>query len=129
MKTSSLEEHIIKILQKEKIKFQREKTYPDLKSGYYRFDFYLPEQNILCECDGIQHYKFSKKFHKSRQDFLKAQERDRRKNSYALAHKIPLYRIPYWEIDNINSFNDITQDKFLVKDKWHCDNVARLLSK
>lgn len=129
MKTSSLEEHIIKILQKEKIKFQREKTYPDLKFGYYRFDFFLPEQNILCECDGIQHYKFSKKFHKSRQDFLKAQERDRRKNSYALAHKIPLYRIPYWEIDNINSFNNITQDKFLVKDKWHCDNVARLLSK
>lgn len=123
MKTSSLEEHIISVLKKEKIKFQREKSYPDLKSGYYRFDFYLPEQNILCECDGIQHYKFSKKFHKSRQDFLKAQERDRRKNSYALAHQIPLYRIPYWEIDNINSFNDITQDKFLVKDKWHLDKL------
>ena len=123
MKTSSLEEHIISVLKKEKIKFQREKSYPDLKSGYYRFDFYLPEQNILCECDGIQHYKFSKKFHKSRQDFLKAQERDRRKNSYALAHQIPLYRIPYWEIDNINSFNDIVQDKFLVKDKWHLDKL------
>lgn len=123
MKTSSLEEHIISVLKKEKIKFQREKSYLDLKSGYYRFDFYLPEQNILCECDGIQHYKFSKKFHKSRQDFLKAQERDRRKNSYALAHQIPLYRIPYWEIDNINSFNDITQDKFLVKSKWHLDKL------
>lgn len=123
MKTSSLEEHIISVLKKEKIKFQREKSYPDLKSGYYRFDFYLPEQNILCECDGIQHYKFSKKFHKSRQDFLKAQERDRRKNCYALAHQIPLYRIPYWEIDNINSFNDITQDKFLVKSKWHLDKL------
>lgn len=123
MKTSSLEEHIISVLKKEKIKFQREKSYPDLKSGYYRFDFYLPEQNILCECDGIQHYKFSKKFHKSRQDFLKAQERDRRKNSYALAHQIPLYRIPYWEIDNINSFNDIIQDKFLVKSKWHLDKL------
>ena len=129
MKTSSLEEHIISVLKKEKIKFQREKTYPDLKSGYYRFDFYLPEQNILCECDGIQHYKFSKKFHKSRQDFLKAQERDRKKNSYALSHNIPLYRIPYFEIENINTFQDILQDKFLVKDKWHCDNVAKLLSK
>ena len=68
-------------------------------------------------------------FHKSRQDFLKAQERDRKKNSYALSHNIPLYRIPYFEIENINTFQDILQDKFLVKDKWHCDNIARLLSK
>lgn len=129
MKTSSLEEHIIKILQKEKIKFQREKTYPDLKSGYYRFDFFLPQYNLLIEVDGAQHYKFSKIFHKKRQDFLKAQERDRRKNSYALSHNIPLYRIPCFEIENINTFQDILQDKFLVKDKWHCDNIARLLSK
>ena len=129
MKTSSLEEHIIKILQKEKIKFQREKTYPDLKFGYYRFDFFIPQYNLLIEVDGAQHYKFSKLFHKKRQDFLKAQERDRRKNSYALSHNIPLYRIPYFEIENIHTFQDILQDKFLVKDKWHCDNVARLLSK
>lgn len=129
MKTSSLEEHIISVLKKAKIKFQREKTYPDLKSGYYRFDFFLPQYNLLIEVDGAQHYKFSKIFHKKRQDFLKAQERDRRKNSYALSHNIPLYRIPYFEIENINTFQDILQDKFLVKDKWHCDNVARLLSK
>ena len=129
MKTSSLEEHIIKILQKEKIKFQREKTYPDLKFGYYRFDFFLPQYNLLIEVDGAQHYKFSKIFHKKRQDFLKAQERDRRKNSYALSHNISLYRIPYFEIENIYTFQDILQDKFLVKDKWHCDNVARLLLK
>ena len=129
MKTSSLEEHIISVLKKEKIKFQREKTYPDLKSGYYRFDFWIPSLNFLIEVDGEQHMKFSKKFHKSRQDFLKAQERDRRKNSYALAHKIPLYRIPYWEISNIHSFQDIIQNKFLVKDKWHCDNISRSLPK
>lgn len=129
MKTSSLEEKIITILKKEKINFQREKTYPDLKFGYYRFDFFLPQYNLLIEVDGAQHYKFSKIFHKKRQDFLKAQERDRRKNSYALSHNIPLYRIPYFEIENINTFQDILQDKFLVKDKWYCDNVVRLLSK
>ena len=129
MKTSSLEEKIITILKKEKIKFQREKTYPDLKFGYYRFDFFLPQYNLLIEVDGAQHYKFSKLFHKKRQDFLKAQERDRRKNSYALSHNISLYRIPYFEIENIYTFQDILQDKFLVKDKWHCDNVARLLLK
>ena len=129
MKTSSLEEKIITILKKEKIKFQREKTYPDLKQGWYRYDFFIPSLNFLIEIDGAQHYKFSKLFHKKRQDFLKAQERDRKKNSYALSHNIPLYRIPYFEIENINTFQDILQDKFLVKDKWHCDNVAKLLSK
>lgn len=129
MKTSSLEEHIIKILQNEKIKFEREKTYPDLKFGYYRFDFFLPQQNLIIEVDGAQHYKFSKIFHKKRQDFLKAQERDRRKNSYCLSHNISLYRIPYFEVENIKQFKDIIQDEFLVKDKWHCDNVARLLPK
>ena len=129
MKTSSLEEKIITILKKEKIKFQREKTYPDLKQGWYRYDFFIPSLNFLIEIDGAQHYKFSKLFHKKRQDFLKAQERDRKKNSYALSHNIPLYRIPYFEIENINTFQDILQDKFLVKDKCHCDNVAKLLSK
>lgn len=129
MKTSNLEEKIIKILNKERIKFIREKTYPDLKSGYYRFDFFLPEYNICIECDGPQHYKYTKIFYKNRQDFLKAQERDRRKNSYCLGHNILLYRIPYFEIDDISSFNDIIQDKFLVKDKWHCDYIAKSLPK
>lgn len=128
MKTSSLEEKIIKVLKKENVKFLREKTYPDLKFGYYRFDFYLPQSNILVECDGIQHYQFSKIFHKKRQDFLKAQERDRKKNSYALAHDIPLYRIPFFEIDNIHCVADIFQEKFLVKDMWHCDKVRKTFS-
>lgn len=125
MKTSNLEEHIILILTKERIDFQREKTFKDLKSGLYRYDFYLPKFNICIEVDGIEHFKQIKKFHKSLQDFLKSQERDRRKNSYALANKIPLYRIPYWEINNVHSFDDIIQNKFLVKDKWHTDNIIR----
>ena len=123
------EEKIANILKTENIHFEREKTFQDLHKGMYRYDFYLPELNIACEYDGKQHFEHIVYFHKSRQDFLKAQERDRKKNSYALSHNIPLYRIPYFEIENINTFQDILQDKFLVKDKWHCDNVARLLSK
>lgn len=129
MKTSSLEEHIGRVLKKENVKFEREKTFKDLKFGYYRYDFYLPDWKILVEVDGRQHYKFTKIFYKKRQDFLKAQERDRRKNSYALAHNIPLYRIPYFEVERIKNVQEIFQNKFLVKDKWHCDNVARLLPK
>lgn len=122
---SKYEEKIIQILLKEKIQFVREKTFEDLRQGKFRFDFYLPQFHILIEIDGEQHFQQIKKFQKTRQDFLKQQERDRKKNSYCLAHKIPLYRIPYWEIQNIKTFKDIYNTNFLVKDKWYNDNLRR----
>ena len=56
---------------------------------------------------------------------MAGKERDRRKNSYALANNIPLYRIQYWDINNkkINSFSDITKDKNRVKSKFHNDYI------
>ena len=114
---------VIKILKTESIKFEREKQFKDLHYGYYRFDFYIPSLNIIIECDGEQHFTYLKHFHKKREDFLKARERDRRKNSYCLANCIKLYRIPFWEFGTIKNFSDIIQDKFLVKNKWHNDNL------
>lgn len=122
---SKNEEKIVKILLQEKISFIREKTFQDLKNGKFRFDFYLPKENIIIEIDGEQHFKQIKKFQKTRQDFLKQQERDRRKNSYCLANNIPLYRVPYWEIENVNCFKQLIKKDFLVKNKWHNDNLRR----
>lgn len=121
MKTSKGEEQIIRILRAAGIKFEREKTYTDLKGGKYRFDFFLPVFGCLLEVDGLQHFKQVNKFQKTRADFLKQQERDRQKNSYCLANNIPLYRIPYWELDNLNSYESLFQSQFLVKSKWHND--------
>lgn len=121
MKTSSYEEHVIHLLLKHKIKFLREKTFNDLKHGTFRFDFYItnPKQALI-EVDGQYH------FHKirGRAALLKQQEHDRIKNSWSLAHDIPLYRIPYWEIENLKTFEDLFQDKFLVRSKWHNDNLV-----
>lgn len=103
----------------------REKTFKDLKHGYLRFDFYFPLTGMCCEIDGPQHMEYTKFFHKKRSDFTKAQERDRVKNSYCLAYGIPLYRIPYWEMDNIHCVDDLFQDKFLVRSKYHNDNIYR----
>lgn len=119
---SSYESQIINILKKHKIKFQREKTFKDLAHGLFRFDFYIQNymgQNIIIEVDGEQHFKPIY----GRQSFLKGQEHDRRKNSYCLANKIPLYRIPYWEIKNLSAPTDIFIDKFLVKTRWHNDQI------
>lgn len=124
-KISKGEEKIIYILRNSNIDFIREKTFLDLKKGKYRFDFYLPLYNICIECDGPQHFEQINFFQKNRKDFLSAQERDRRKNSYCLAHNIKLYRIPYFDINNINTFNDLVKEKYLVRYKWHNDILQK----
>ena len=108
---SNLELHILKILKKENISFIREKTFSDLRKNKYRFDFYLPKENILIEINGAQHYENISFFYKNRVEFKKAQERDRRKISYALANEISLYIIPHWEIQNIKNSKQIFQKK------------------
>lgn len=128
---SSGEEKIIKILKNNNIIFQREKTFPNLMSVYgfnLRFDFavYNQEEELLylIEVQGEQHYKHVQYFQKTYQDFLKQQENDRRKISYCLANDIKLYSIPYWEWKNIETYEDMLQDKFLVKTKWHNDYLV-----
>ena len=103
----------------------REKTFKDLKQGQLRFDFYLPTMNVLVEYDSEIHFQKIPKFHRKYNDFSHAQENDRIKNSYALAHLIPLYRVPFWDLSHIKTASDILQDKYLVKSKWHNDIMYR----
>ena len=116
---SSYEDRVVHILRANKVKFEREKSFMDLKKGRYRFDFYLIEKKILIEVDGQYHWKPIR----GRKVLLKQQEHDRQKNSYCLAKKIPLYRIPYWEIENLKKLDDLFQKKFLVKNKFHNDYI------
>lgn len=120
-KPSNYESIIVKILLENKVSFEREKSFYNLASGKFRFDFYIKKFNCCIECDGEQHFYQIKHFQKTRRDFLKQQEHDRIKNSYCLANNIKLYRIPYWEINNIKTISDIFQLKFLVKNRWHND--------
>lgn len=120
---SKYEDQIIALLKQAKLKFQREKTFQDLKHGLFRFDFYIFDLQgapAIVEVDGEQHFKPIY----GRQSFLKGQEHDRRKNSYCLANNIPLYRVPYWEIKNLKTPADIFIDKFLVKTRWHNDQLS-----
>lgn len=126
---SSYEEHIINVLKKEKIPFVREHSFHDLKRGMYRFDFWIESKQICIEVQGEGHYQFVPKFYKTRSDFLKAQERDRRKIGYCLAHDIKLYCIPYWEVENIHNFRDICAADHLARDKFHNDKIWRLHQK
>ena len=118
------EEKIINLLQKGRYRFEREKRFSDLKHGLYRFDFYVVGgRAIPCaiEFQGEQHYKHVKKFHNTRAEFEAAKERDRRKISYCLAHNIPLYIIPYWELDNLHTAADLFDPRFRARSRWKND--------
>lgn len=125
-KMSLLEKRICQVLSKSNIDFIQEKCFKDLRNGLYRFDFYIPSQRATIEVQGEQHYTYSKFFYKKRSEFTKAQERDRIKISYCLAHGLKMYCIPFWEVRGILTSQDIFQEKFLARSKFHNDEVWRL---
>lgn len=118
------ENKITDLLNKSNIKYQREKSFSDLKHGLFRYDFYLPcvlGGPVIIEFNGEQHYHYVKKFYRTQRDWHKAQEHDRRKISYALANGIKIYIIPFWEIDKIQTAQDLFQDKYLARTRWKND--------
>ena len=119
---SKLETKVATLLKEANIKYEREKTYSDLKMGKFRYDFYLPDLNTIIEVNGQQHYY---EVWGGRAGLLKQQENDRRKITYALANKIIMYSIPYREIDKLETSDDLFNKKFLTKDKWFNDKIWR----
>lgn len=115
------EDKIVDLLRKSGIRFVREKTFEDLRKGKFRFDFYLPNvdgRDCILEYNGEQHYQFVGRFYKTQAEWKQAQGRDMRKISYCLANNIALYIIPYWEIDNIVSADQLFDPKFRAKDRF-----------
>lgn len=77
-----------------KIVFETQKTFDDLKLVKpLKFDFYLPEYNILIEYQGIQH-KDNRKFGSQQREVT-----DKMKKIYCKENLIPLYEI--WYNENI----------------------------
>jgi len=65
------------------------------------YDFYIPKFNLLIEYQGEQHERYIKGFHKSKKDFEKQLEHDRRKKEYAQNNNINFLEIWYWDYDRI----------------------------
>ena len=122
------EDKIVDLLKSAAIRFEREKSFSDLKHGLFRYDFYIPNFNggpVIIEFNGEQHYHYIKHFFRTPRDWRKAQEHDRRKISYALANGIKLYIIPFWEIDEITSWQQLFQKKFLATSRWKNDEETK----
>ncbi|ALN97828.1 hypothetical protein Bp8pS_149 [Bacillus phage vB_BpuM-BpSp] len=115
-KTSKGESAIIDWLDKNKFDYEREFTIDKCKNkNKLRFDFMVKIDDIFCliEFDGKQHFKTGGFF--DEEYMSKIKNNDLIKNNFCQKNNIPLLRINYLEINNIDNI----LDKFI-------NNVQRL---
>ena len=101
------EDKIIKLLKENNITFICQKSFKDC---FYadinhplKFDFYILQdnQNYLIEFDGRQHFQYDLTGWNNKENYDKVLARDSIKNEYCKKNKIPLIRIPYFELENL----------------------------
>mgnify|MGYP003333123555 CR=1 FL=1 len=104
-------------LDNKNMKYECQKTFNDCKNPktnkLLKYDFYMPEKNLLIEFDGLQHFKVKNSGYFTKDNLKEIKYRDGIKNKYAKKAKIELLRIPYTKINEIDS---ILSNKILNKD-------------
>jgi len=87
------EEAVFKLLTEEGVNFEVEKVFQFAKE--FRFDFYLPDRNLVIEIHGRQHREFSKHFHKTEENFRARQLVDLEKKKLILSKNIKYKSFDY----------------------------------
>lgn len=104
------EDKMITTLESFGFTIERQKKFDDCKDIFrLPFDGYNPQNNILFEYDGEQHYMIipqSRTETKEDQEnrLKRTQYHDQIKNEYCKNNNIPLIRVPYWERNNMEEF-------------------------
>jgi len=113
-----------------KYNFKNEFKFSDCKNiRLLKFDFALFKNKDkkqllgLIEFDGIQHFEIIDRFG-GEEGFNYRQQNDKIKNEYCKKNNIPLLRIPYWDLKNIDNILDINlfnngADLTLVQELYH----------
>lgn len=91
------EKKIIDFLEKNKIIYESEKSFD--WSDKKRYDFYLPNYDLLIEYNGVQHYKDIKFYGKYQLEEI--QKIDKWKKEQALLHDFNFYEISYEDFEKI----------------------------
>ncbi|WAX23266.1 hypothetical protein VL10_ORF75 [Staphylococcus phage vB_SauM_VL10] len=96
-KSSIGEQLLVNFLTNKDITFIPQYYFNNLRGnkGYLRYDFYLPEYNILIEYNGIQHYK-PVEFFGGLKTYKRQLERDNIKRQYAVDNNISLIEVPFY---------------------------------
>ena len=99
------EDYIASLLSRADYKFAREVSIEGVRRKQaLRYDFGIysnGELQSLIEVQGQQHYVQVKMFQPTHTDFTRYQEHDRIKISACLARGLPLYIIPYCDLETI----------------------------
>ena len=95
--TSSKTENLVyNLLTSKNIFFKAEESFDNCKDKkVLPFDVYLPNKNIIIECDGMQHFKAKKDFFGGKEGLKTNKKHDRIKNNFCKENNIPILRIPY----------------------------------
>ena len=107
-KTSKGEEVIQKWMKNHGVKYVFQMTFDDCKNpttNYkLKFDFYVPDKQLLIEFDGMQHFKeiTNGRFTVSKERLEKSKYRDKLKTDYAKRRGMKLLRISYKEFRKIH---------------------------
>lgn len=117
------EKDIVAYLLKENIEYETQKKFPDLykidKTGrkkYFRFDFYIPKEDLLLEYDGEYHF-IPSRHSTGKESFMKQQDRDVIKMKYVKEKNIKLLRIPFYLNENLFSIlDDLFKNSLSVKE-------------
>lgn len=98
-----------------------------INEKWYRYDFAILENNKpikLIEYHGIQHYD-NINLHWGKPSSLN-KERDEIKRQWAKENNIPLYEIPYWELDNIEKvLEGIIKDTAAAPDMEEAQEIEK----
>lgn len=93
-KMSAGEETILFTLAKGSVPYEREKNFGFDSYQGARYDFFLPERNLIIEYDGAQHFKPLEVWG-GEEMFAERVYRDRKKNKLAIDAGMVIIRIPY----------------------------------
>lgn len=69
----------------------------------FTFDFYLPELNIIIECDGAQHFRTQNNDWKTPFKMQEMRKREEKKKEYCKEHNITMLQVPFWDYDKLNA--------------------------
>lgn len=115
---SNGEKNVANWLGKNKIAYKKQKTFADCKNEcVLRFDFYLPDYNILIEYNGKQHYEPVDYFG-GQETFERQVLKDKIKEEYCKKNNIPLFKIPYFKDINeeLLRLNDLITERNVIKE-------------
>lgn len=87
------------------VPFERNKKFDGLKDmKSLSYDFYLPEERILIELNGGQHYRYVPFYHASEHAFHRQKHHDWLKRKYARDHGLKLLVVPCQDFKRLGAF-------------------------